>query len=120
VLNRKKCAYPATNGTGKGATSPYGERAEKGKRWFMFSMVKRYRLSTVGKDYFAVVFAAGADKKDAENITSFWWIRILRVDRDRWRREDRVASPSERTFVLSLMNAGTCGNVLGEEGKLSI
>ena len=119
VLNRKKCAYPALMEPGKGADLSNMEmRAEKVNDGYVLNG-KKVSLSTVGKDYFAVVFAAGADKRTAENITCFL------VDKDTpgftvtggdektgWQAQVREA------LFLSFDECRVpAENVLGEEGK---
>ena len=119
VLNRKKCAYPALMEPGKGADLSNMEmRAEKVNDGYVLNG-KKVSLSTVGKDYFAVVFAAGADKRTAENITCFL------VDKDTpgftvtggdektgWQAQ--VREPLLLVFDECQVPAK---NVLGEEGK---
>jgi len=119
VLNRKKCAYPALMEPGKGADFSNMEmRAEKVNDGYVLNG-KKVSLSTVGKDYFAVVFAAGADKGTAENITCFL------VDKDTpgftvtggdektgWQAQVR-----EPLFLVFDECRVPAENVLGEEGK---
>jgi acyl-CoA dehydrogenase len=119
VLNRQKCAYPALMEPGKGADLSNMEmRAEKVNDCYALNG-KKVSLSTVGKDYFAVVFAAGADKGTAENITCFL------VDKDTpgftvtggdektgWQAQ--VREPLLLVFDECQVPAK---NVLGEEGK---
>jgi len=119
VLNRKKCAYPALMEPGKGADLSNMEmRAEKVNDCYALNG-KKVSLSTAGKDYFAVVFAAGADKRTAENITCFL------VDKDTpgftvtggdektgWQAQ--VREPLFLSFDECQVPAE---NVLGEEGK---
>jgi acyl-CoA dehydrogenase len=119
VLNRQKCAYPALMEPGKGADLSNMEmRAEKVNDCYALNG-KKVSLSTVGKDYFAVVFAAGADKGTAENITCFL------VDKDTpgftvtggdektgWQAQVR-----EPLFLVFDKCQVPAENVLGEEGK---
>ncbi len=118
-LNRQKYAYLALMEPGKGAdVSSMETRAEKVNGYYVLNG-KKVSLSTAGKDYFAVVFAATADKGTREGITCFL------VDKDI--PGFRVTGGEEKTGWQAqarepmLLVFDHCRvpieNILGEEGK---
>ena len=119
LLNRQKYAYLALMEPGKGAdVSSMETRAEKVNGYYVLNG-KKVSLSTAGKDYFAVVFAATADKGTREGITCFL------VDKDI--PGFRVTGGEEKTGWQAqarepmLLVFDHCRvpieNILGEEGK---
>lgn len=71
VLNRQKCAYLALIEPGKGAeVSSVEMSAEKENGYYVLNG-RKISLSTVGKDYFAAVFATTGKKETKDRVTCF-------------------------------------------------
>jgi len=119
VLHRQKYAYLALMEPEKGADlSSIGVRAEKVNDYYVING-KKVSFSKVGKDYFAVVFAATADKGARDGVTCFL------VDKDTLgfsvtggeEKTGWQAQVREPMFLVFDHCRVPVENILGEEGK---
>ncbi len=119
VLNRQKCAYLALMEPGKGAeVSNMEMKAEKVNGNYVLNG-KKVSLSTIGEDYFAVVFAAIVGKGAGAGITCFL------VDKDA--PGFKVTGGEEKAGWQTQVREPLClifdkcqvpaENILGEEGR---
>ena len=119
VLNRQKCAYLALMEPGKGAEVSSPETTAEKENGYYVLNGRKISLSTVGKDYFAVVFATTGEKGTKDRVTCFL------VDKDTpgftvtggeektgWQAQVR-----ESIFLVFDHCRVPVENILGEEGK---